>query len=91
MTADKKYEQGSTSPFLTLAILIILGTLAYLTFDAINPADPSTMSISFILSTWLDWSWWAKGLSVIGPIVLFMAGSKLDSPSGFGKLPSDEE
>ncbi len=91
MRSNYRDEQGSTNPVLTLAILLSMGILAYLVVDASNPNDPATMSLSSIYTTWLGWSWWAKGLSVIGPVAMLLIGSKLDSHSGFTKLPTDDE
>lgn len=87
----KSNERGNTNPGITLAILIIMGIIAYLAFDSINPDDPSTMSLSSLYTTWLGWPWWSKGLSIVSPIALLLAGSILDNASGFGKLPSDDK
>jgi len=84
-------ETGHASPFLTLAILLIMGTLGYLAFDSLNPAAPSELSISSMLRAWTEWSWWAQGLSVLGPIVLVLMGTKLDKAVGLSKLPPDEK
>jgi len=88
MNEKNKFEQGHTNPLTTLAILISMGIVAYLGFDSMDSNDPESWSI---LETWLAWSWWAKGLSIVVPIALLMVGSRLDDASGFGKLPSDED
>lgn len=88
MRPNNKYEQGNTNPMITLAILISMGIFAYLAVDSMNSDDPSTWSL---YSTWLGWSWWAKGLSIVGPIILLLIGSNLDNASRFGNLPSDDE
>lgn len=90
MTYSRNYEKGHTSPMLTLAILVILGIFAYLGFDSMNPDDPAATSLNDMLTTWLGWSWWAKGLSIIAPVAMLVIGSKMDSASGFGKPPADE-
>lgn len=87
---DNRYEQGHTSPMTTLAIFIILGIFLYLGVDTFDPDDPSSMTLGAVIDTWLGWSWWAKLLSTLGPVLLFFGGSALDSASRFTKLPPDE-
>jgi len=68
-----------------------MGILAFLAFDSMNQDSPSTMSIHAMYTTWLNWAWWAKGLSIVSPIAALVIGSRLDNASGFGKLPSGDE
>jgi len=90
MRSNNNYEKGHSSPMMSLAIMMIVGILGYLAFDSMNPGDPSSTSLHDMLTTWLGWPWWAKGLSIIGPIAMLVISSRMDSSSGFGKLPPDE-
>ena len=71
--------RGSTSPGLTMLILVILGLVAWMSYT--GEGD--------VLAVWISWPWWGKALT-IGVVVLVFAGSGLWGAFDWPKRPPEE-
>lgn len=76
MRANETNERGHVDVGVTLAICIILGGIAWL----------SVKSEGHPLALWLSWPWWAKGLSIVGPIAILVGGRIFENSRGWTKL-----
>ena len=75
-TRKNLYQRGHIELGVTLAIIIIMGMVAYL--EIISEGEPVAM--------WLGWPWWAKALSIIVPIALLLIGRIFENSRQWPKL-----
>lgn len=76
MKLNKHNEQGHVDIGVTLAIWIILGGIAWLVFK--SKGEP--------LAMWLSWPWWAKVVSIAGPIVILFGGNIFENTRKWPKV-----
>ena len=76
MRPNRHNERGHVDVGVTLAICIILGGVAWL----------SIKSKGAPFALWLSWPWWAKGLSIVGPIAILLGGRMFENSSGWTNL-----
>ncbi len=74
-------QRGHIELGITLAIWIILGAIAYLSY--VSEGEPFEM--------WFSWLWWAKGLSIVGIIAILLIGRIFENSRQWPKLPPDDE
>jgi hypothetical protein len=71
--------RGSTSPGLTMLIMVIVGLVGWMAYTGEGDA----------LAVWMSWPWWGKALT-IGMLVLLFAGNGLWGMFDWPKRPPEE-
>jgi len=76
MSSNKRNEWGHVELGFTIALLIIIGFIGWVVFH--SKGNPVEM--------WRSWPWWAKGLSIIGPIAVLLIGGQFERARKWLKL-----
>ncbi len=76
MRPNKHNERGHVELGLTLALFVIMGFIGWMVFK--SGGKP--------IALWLSWPWWAKVLSIVGPIFILLIGQIFENSRQWPKL-----
>ena len=76
MRSNKRNELGHVEIGFTIGLFIVMGFIGWMVFS--SKGDPVAM--------WRSWPWWAKGLSIVGPIAVLLIGRQFENIRKWPKL-----